>query len=288
MGDNGQLRPYAQAMERGQPYIRLRLEVPEAIELGNFVSAFTSLAGEYDRYMRGHHPATAPDASLFVSEVRKGSIEAILIPMLATLPAVVDNMSQVLTVEDFVRRYGARLSRFLRPTPAPREDTTKSELKDFAEQVAAIASVPGSNIEIAAIEIKDGDHKVKAAIKFNTTQAREIEENVAVANKALEHRSRADHSRVLMVFTRSDVTTVAVGKSTGERVKIESLSDRSLPLIYASELAEEQIKHEITEAEDNVFKKGFVVDVNVESRQGRPVAYRVTHLHQVIDIEDDN
>lgn len=71
----------------------------------------------------------------------------------------------------------------------------------------------------------------------------------------MEHSSRADYQRVLMVFTRSDVSTVAVGKSTGERVKIEDLSDRPLPLIYASELAEEQIKHEITDASDNVFKR---------------------------------
>lgn len=242
-------------MERGRPYIRLRLEVPEAIELGNFVSAFTSLAGEYDRFMRGQHPDTAPDASLYVSEVRKGSIEAILIPVMATLPAVMEGMSQALTIEDFVRRYGARLSKFLRLGGIAPADVTKTELKDFTEQVAAIARAPGSNIEIAAIEIKNGDHEVKAAIKFDTKQARIIEENVAVARKALEHSSRADYQRVLMVFTRSDVSTVAVGKSTGERVKIEDLSDRPLPLIYASELAEEQIKHEITDASDNVFKR---------------------------------
>jgi len=208
--------------------------------------------------------------------------------VLATLPVVVEGMSQALTIEDFVRRYSSRISMFLWPSRSLPEDITKAELKDFTEQVAAIASVPGSNIELAAIEIKKGDHEVKAAFKFDTTQARAIEENVAIAKKELEHRSRADHERMLMVFTRSDVTTVAVGKSTGERVKIESLSDRSLPLIYASELAEEQIKHEITEAEDNVFKKGFVVDVNVESRQGRPVAYRVTDLHQVIDLPDND
>ena len=63
---------------------------------------------------------------------------------------------------------------------------------------------------------------------------------------------------------------------------------RSLPLIYASELAEQQIKHEIAEAEENVFKKGFVVDVNVEMRAAKPIAYKVTHLHQVFDLPDDD
>jgi hypothetical protein len=59
-----------------------------------------------------------------------------------------------------------------------------------------------------------------------------------------------------------------------------------LALIYASELVEERIKHEIREADENVFKKGFVVDVNVRSIGGRPVAYAMTHVHQVIDLPD--
>jgi hypothetical protein len=31
-------------------------------------------------------------------------------------------------------------------------------------------------------------------------------------------------------------------------------------------------KHEIREADDNLFKKGFIVDVNVETMGGRSVA----------------
>jgi hypothetical protein len=59
-----------------------------------------------------------------------------------------------------------------------------------------------------------------------------------------------------------------------------------LTLVYASELAEERIKHEIREAEDNLFKKGFVVDVNIVTKSGKAVAYRVTNLHHLIDPPD--
>jgi hypothetical protein len=71
------------------------------------------------------------------------------------------------------------------------------------------------------------------------------------------------------------------------RVRIEEISPRSLALVYGSELSEERIKHEIREADDNVYKKGFVVDVNVRSTGGRPVAYSVTNVHQVVDLDDD-
>jgi hypothetical protein len=285
-GDNPELSHYAQAMAEGRPYIRLKLDVPEAIELGAFVGAFTSLASEYDRYMRDQHPEANMQASLYVKDVQQGSIMALLIPLAPMFPDVANAVGQIVSMEDFVRRYGGRLGQFLSPNKAP-EDVTKSELRDFSEQVAAIANTAGSRIEIAAIEIEDGDHRVRAAFTFGTGEARQIQDRIDVARKTLEHTSRSDYQRVLMVFTRSDVRSTPVGKRSGEQVVIEDISDLPRPLVYASDLAEQQIKHEITEAEDNVYKKGFVVDVNVENRNGKPIAYAVTTLHQVIDLPDD-
>jgi hypothetical protein len=79
---------------------------------------------------------------------------------------------------------------------------------------------------------------------------------------------------------------VTVGKPSGEMVKIDEISDRPLALVYGSELAEERIKHEICDADENVYKKRFVVDANVKSMGGRPVAYAVTNLHQVVELPD--
>jgi hypothetical protein len=102
----------------------------------------------------------------------------------------------------------------------------------------------------------------------------------------LEAPIHADYERVLMVFKQSNVKDAVMGKRTGERVVIEEVSPRELPLIYASDLAEQRIKHEVREADDNVYKKGFVVDVNVELVGGKPAAYKVTNIHQVIDLPD--
>ena len=87
-----------------------------------------------------------------------------------------------------------------------------------------------------------------------------------------------------MTFVQSNIKSAPTEKRTGERVRIEEISESDFPLIYASELAEEKIKHEIREADENVYKKGFVVDVFVETRNGRAIAYKVKALHQVIDL----
>ncbi len=286
--DNPEWRTYAAAVERGQPFIRLKLDIDQAIELGEFVGAFTAIASEYDRFIRAEQPGQNPDATLFVKEVRAGCIEADLIPWLiggGLTTAAVAFAAGYDTIDEFVERLGSRIRTYLKPG-GRLIDVSKGELGDFLDQVAAISSTPGSALEVAAIHIENGEQKISAAFKFNTNEAREIQLRIEEHKRELDHKSRSDHERKLRVFTRSDVGTSPVGKRSGERVVIDDISDKPRPLIYASDLAEQQIKHEITEAEDNVYKKGFVVDVNVESRGGKPVAYAVTHLHRVIDLDD--
>lgn len=286
--DNPEWRTYAAAMARGQPFIEMRLEVPGAIELGDFVGAFTSLASAYDRFVEREAPKLAKDATLYVQEVHQGSIVALLVPWLPVLAGTVEGMSAILTVEQFVRTYGARMRSLIDPATESFPDTKTSELKDYFEQVAAIAATPNSQMEIAAIEIEDGERKVRAAIKFKTSEARQLQDRVETIRHQVENAPGVPASRVLMVFTRTDVGKPAVGKSTGERVKIETISDRRLSLIYGSDLAEERIKHEIRESEENVYKKGFLVDVHVETRNGKPVGYSVVHVHDVIELPDED
>lgn len=70
-------------------------------------------------------------------------------------------------------------------------------------------------------------------------------------------------------------------------VEIEVIHPRPLRIFYASTLAEERIRHEIADADDSVYKKAFDVDVNVEIKAGKPVAYRLVAVHDVIDLPDE-
>ena len=38
--------------------------------------------------------------------------------------------------------------------------------------------------------------------------------------------------------------------------------------------------------DENIYRKGFVVDVNEQTKGGKTVAYAVVHVHQIIDLED--
>jgi hypothetical protein len=168
-------------MGDGQTHIIVTLDTKEPIEIGDFATAFTSVASQYNKFMTDNHPEMGGDARVYVKEVRSGSIIADLIPVLTAF------------------------------------------------------GVAGSTL----VAIQQAD----AIVDF------------------------------------ANIKRPAMEKRTGERVIIEEMAKADRPLIYASELAKRQIKHEMIEADENVYKKGFVVDVYIETKNDRPVAYKVTNLH---------
>jgi len=202
--------------------------------------------------------------------------------LLGGIASVVDPLEQIRVIDEFVREYGLRIKTYISGKTDP--DATRSDLKDLMGAVTAIANYPDGSATIEAVYFEDRKKKVKAAVKFKTREARRAVTQIEQHQAQLERRDHADHERVLMVFKQANVKGTPVGKRTGEWVEIEEILEEDLPLIYASELAEQRIKHEIAEADENVFRKGFVVDVNLQTKGGRPVAYRVTNLHQVIDL----
>ena len=288
--DNLGARTYDDLMAAGPAHIIVKIDVERPIELGAFISAFTSVASQYDKFIRDRHPEVAPEAQIFVKEVKRGSIVADLIPFLGHdflggLASIIDPLEQMMIVDEFVRYYGARIKTYI--AGKNDDDASRSDLKDLMGAVAAIANDPDGSATIEAVYFEDRKKKTKAVVKFKTREAKRAATQIEQHQATLERRDNADYQRVLMVFKQANVRGTPVGKRTGEWVEIEDISDKQMPLIYASELAESRIKHEIAEADENVFRKGFIVDVNVQTKGGRPVAYRVTNLHQVIDLPDE-
>lgn len=282
---------YSAAMEAGVPFIRLKLDTNSPIEMGEFVGAFTALASQYDRYIRTESPDADPEATLFVNDVREGCIEADLIPWLAGSAVAVGGaitiMASANTVHQFVERYG-KLLKFYKKKGARDPDISLGQLGEVVDQVSAIASDPKAFLEIAAIEYENGEQRARVALKFTARDAREIRDNARDHLREKERTANATHPRVLMTFAQSRKKSSKLGtKRTGDRVIIEKIAPgRDLPLVYASPMAEAAIKQHIREAQENVYLKAFDVDVNVELVGDKPIAYRVTHLHEVIDLED--
>lgn len=274
---------YAQLVEEHTPYITINMDLAEPIELEDFVGFFGGISGQFDRFIRANHPELAPDARFFVKEVRKGSIIVDLFP--GGFSDIIGMMDGVLITIAFADLIGLAVLGYARGKRNP--DATRAELKDLYSTVEALAKDKDGKATVETITYEQGIWNRKVAFTFTSNEARQAAKTIEDHRNDLDKVQAADHSRVLMYFKRSDIGDVKLGKRSGERVVIEEISDRDLPLIYASNLSEQRIKHEIRDTEDNIFHKGFVVDVNVQTKGGKPVAYAVTNVHQVIDFPSD-
>ncbi|MBO9403411.1 hypothetical protein [Shimia sp. R9_3] len=271
--------------ESPKAVLTLTLDNSQPIELGAFVSAFTSLAVDYRKSLE--NKGIDADAEIYITEVRSGSIVADLMPVVATaFPAVVSSVEQIGQAIDFVNRWADRLNS-LKQGLVP-EGLTKSELKTFTDAVQAVANDPNGNQILEAATFEDGKREVKATFKFSSRDALNITKTIDAECKRLEEHSNRDHKRVLMYFTRSDIGDAPVEKRSGERAVISSITEKALPIMYASTLAEHKIKHEIREADENIFKKGFSVDVSVEYRGDRPIVYKILAVHQVLELPEED
>jgi hypothetical protein len=275
-------------MAASPAHIVVTIDTKEPVELSEFISAFTSLASQYSQYIKETHPIVKDEASVYVREIRAGSIIADLIPFapILGLDSIIPAMEQINIVVDFVTKYGERIQSYFGRGGGVAA-ATSTDLNDFLGAVQAIASDRDASAKVEAAVFQDGRNQTRAAFSFNTGQARRAVEAIAEHRVRLEGKGHQTHQRVLMVFTQTNTKAAPLEKRTSERVIIEAVSPKDRPLIYASNLAEQQIKHEIVEADDNVFKKGFVVDVAVEMHGDRIAAYKLINLHQVIDLADD-
>jgi hypothetical protein len=274
-------------MGENTPHIMLRLSTKEPIELKAFVTAFTSLGHEYERFIRIEHPEMVDQSEIYIKQIREGSIEAELwnYAMLAGGFAI-SQMDQLLILEQFVKLYGARLSSFF-IQGGRLNGAAKNELADFMGQVTAIANDPQGSAEIAAAVYEDGERKIKAAVIFRTPQAKTAVHEIENQRREMENKSNADHQRVLMRFVRPSIEPTKAHRRTGQRAMVDAIHDKPLSVVYVSDMARERVDHEMKEADGNVFRLLFDVDVNVEYVAGKPIAYRVMAVHDITDLPDE-
>jgi hypothetical protein len=270
---------YSDAMGEAHSFLTVTLDLAEPIEISDFAAFFAGLGCQFDDYLRTHYPDLKGTAKLYVREVRHGSIIADLVPIVRDIIGLMDD---VIIVKGFIDLFKFRLHRWQHGTTVP--DITKDDIKHMSQAIRAVAHDKDGTARIERIHYVGGREHRELEVTFTTSQAREAIKTIEGQKREMEALpAPVDHERVLMRFTRSDVLDAEIGKRSGELVVIEDVSDRPLPLIYGSDLAEQRIKDE-TRNPDSIFYKGFVVDVNVQMAGGRRAAYTVKNVHQVIDL----
>jgi hypothetical protein len=275
------LHAYSHLMDDGGAAVVVTLDLAEPVEIHDFVSTFAGLGGQFERFIRIEHPGLEGAVKVYVKEVRKGSMEAIMI-IASVYPQMITTMDHLMIGTDFVRRVGRSIGAFV--TPGGRlPNASKSELSDIVSTVMATANDPNGRAEIKAVKYSKDGESVNFAVQFNTLEAKQAVIQIEGQFREIATVTDFDHENKLLTFYQSN--RKEAGK-TGEKGIIEDISPKPLAVVYASDLARERIKSEMLAGDRNIYKLGFFVDVNVATKGGQPVAYRIKEVRDVIDLPD--
>jgi hypothetical protein len=273
---------YADIMTDDVPYIELRIDLAEPPELFDLIGALAADGRQFDEYIARLHPGLAGEARLFVREIRKGSTILDLVPH---IPALIATMDAVLIVDNFVTRYRGLLQAFVRgDTP---KDIAKNDVKDFLDTVKLIAKDHKGKATITSAVFREEGSERRVELQFTTGEAQQARQLLERKTIEMESPIFETKENVLMAFWQSNLKDPKTGKPTGEKAIIEAVSSKPLAVIYETDSARQQIKRETEQGDRNLYKIGFYVDCYVERLRGKPVAYRVTAVRNIIDLPDD-
>ncbi len=248
--------------------VEIKNEKP--ILLVDFTNSFLSLADEYERFIRINDPvAASQEAKLFIREIRPGSIIADLYPL---VPLALIAMENANTILDFANYLKKTFDYFLgRNIIQP--DLKKKSLENFAAIVEPVAKDKGSQFNV----INNGNLYVN--IPFQ--EANVAQNAIGKALRALKEPSTGLHEKVLMYFfqARGDPSS-----QVGDRVKIESISQDPKRVIFK----DEEMKRRLLFGNDNLFTHAYIVDVAVETIDGKPMVYKVQNIYDSIERIDLN
>lgn len=287
-------RTYKSGMGEEGAHIRLKLDTEEPVALSDFIGEFVGIGNQFAKFVARERPELKADSEFYIKEVRSGCIEADLVMWLApgslalftATTKAIEYIDKGQILAKFVDDVGGKIGQYFK-IGGRASSATKSDLSDFLKTTKAIANDPHGSIRLEAAVYEDGKRQVKAAFKFTNSEARIAEGEIANHRLELE-ATTGDNQRALLRFVRPSVEAGKPGKKGGERGVIDALHKRALPVLYISEMAEQRMMHEKMQLDGNVFRALFDVSVNVEmSSIGKPLAYRVTDVHAVIDGEDD-
>lgn len=275
-------------------HIRLKLDNSQPIAISDFVAQFVGVGSQFEKFIAREYPNLKGESEFFVNEVRAGCIEADLVAwvagggLLAAGGIAIDAIDKVQIFAKFVGDFRARFSAYFKKGGRA-EGVSKGDLGDFLKTAEAIANDPNGSARLEAAIFEDGERKVRAAFQFSTKEASTAFDEIAGHRREMEANTDENQARVLLRFLRPSVEAGKPGKKGGERGVIESISSRAMPVLYASDLAEQRMRHEKMQLEGNVFRALFDVSVNVEiNGLGRPIAYRITEVHGVLDDDEGN
>lgn len=256
--------------------LRIHIKNSQPVDVSDFtktMSAFGTLF--YNFAQKNGKSKEEANAKLYVSKIIEGSIDIHLVELasLAVIPFV-ENSNLIL---DFAKHIKSIYDYFVL-SKGDEPELNVPELKGVHDMVSIPANDRNGLMTVQVINDNAGN-VIFEGCTFNHIEGNGIQnqsDNALKERKALSNEGDIYRKQLMTIYqVRKD------GADRGNKGVIDAISDRKLGLVFDSDTLED----DILRSAQNPMLKGYIVDVIVQTVQGKPAAYKIMALHDVIDLD---
>ena len=266
-------------MEKNQNVnaILFHIEHSKPIEISEFVTSLNAIGSLFSSFAKKNGDCKeAAKSKLYVEKIEEGCIDIILCEVfVAGMLPFMENMNVILEFSSYVKN----VIDYLTKGKGTKPELDFNECKGFKELMNVTAGDNNGSTEIGAINKAD-KLNVYNNCTFNFQESNSAQNQL---ERRIEEIKSVQpvvdmYSRQLMTIyqMRSDMDT-----DKGNKAVIDSISSKKLAVVFETDELKERILH----SDPNPTKKAFLVDVVLQTVNGKTVAYKVMALHDVIDLE---
>lgn len=232
----------------------LHIKNDKPVELVDFTMSMNAFANEY--YAQTNHAS-----QLYVKRLESGSIIATL---LATAPQVLPFVNDLNTAIDFINHIKNCVDYLQNKTGHRPSDETLQNMDKFLEPIAK-DSQASININVY------GDHN---HVNIDSLQANAMQNQI---KRELQSNTPeyGIYTHQLLYFKQA-----RADNKQGFKGIIESISPKELKVCFTDEHTWKAV------TENHPFNYAYIVDVDVQTIDGKPKLYKILALHDIVDLDD--
>lgn len=241
------------------------------MELVRLTESLSAIAASFARYAdRSGLAINGDDVRLYVKEIRSGSVVVELVALAKTLPLMIEQARSVL---DFARFLSETIRFFRGELAAPPAEITTKDAQDVKQLLAPVAADPKASLQITAQD----NSTVNVTVNLSSNDANAVQNRAT--NFVAQRAAPVNGVQHQMLFYWYQARDQRAAKA-GDLGIIESISPRAVKTLISSDQVKEQMLGEA------LFRKAYVVDVDVQTISGKPNLYKILSVIDSFDRED--
>ena len=255
----------------------IHIEHSKPIEINEFTTTLNSVGNLFSMFAQEKGESKElSQAKLYVEKIEQGSIDIFLTETVtAGLIPFFENMNIILDFSLYLKT----IMEYFTEGKGEEPDLKVQEAKNLRDMLNVVAGDNKGKMQVGAINKRDKTYILNNCT-FNFFNSNSAQNQLEKRIDKLKEIQQSDeiYSRQLMTIyqMRSDMSS-----DTGNKAVIDAISTKKLGVVFETD----ELKERILNSEYNPAKKAFLVDVEILTAGGKPAAYKVLALHDVIDLE---